>query len=111
MFSSFFPRLAADLDDEPTTLLPQTPNQPTNQLTHPNQAIDALLSDPQAGPALAAMYKDWPFFNTNLDLVDMILAKADVDIAGAGVGYVYAMLWIYTVCINYILACVCVLDR
>lgn len=28
------------------------------------------------------MYKDWPFFNTNLDLVDMILAKADVDIAG-----------------------------
>ncbi len=47
------------------------------------EAIETLLNDPKMGPELAAMYKDWPFFNTNLDLVDMILAKADVDIAGA----------------------------
>lgn len=47
------------------------------------EAIDAVLADQQAGPDLAAMYKQWPFFNTNLDLVDMILAKADVEIAGA----------------------------
>lgn len=28
------------------------------------------------------MYREWPYFNTNLDLVDMILAKAEADIAG-----------------------------
>jgi phosphoenolpyruvate carboxylase len=32
-------------------------------------------------PVLAEMYKEWPFLYTNMDLVDMILAKADVEIA------------------------------
>lgn len=35
----------------------------------------------EQGKTLKEMYKKWPYFNTNLDLVDMILAKAEVDIA------------------------------
>ena len=46
------------------------------------EAIDAVLAS-EDGATLSKMYKEWPFLYTNVDLVDMILAKADVDIAGA----------------------------
>lgn len=39
------------------------------------------LPQKEQGKTLKEMYKKWPYFNTNLDLVDMILAKAEVDIA------------------------------
>jgi phosphoenolpyruvate carboxylase len=34
-----------------------------------------------AGPELAAMYAGWPFFRATLDLIEMVLAKADGRIA------------------------------
>jgi phosphoenolpyruvate carboxylase len=42
---------------------------------------DALDSDRRE--ALIDMSRRWPFFTTTLDLVEMVLAKADVDIAAA----------------------------
>ena len=33
------------------------------------------------GAELKAMYQEWPFFQSTMDLVEMILAKADMRIA------------------------------
>jgi phosphoenolpyruvate carboxylase len=40
-----------------------------------------LASDPKGLPVLQEMYAQWPFFQTVLDNAQMILAKADMDIA------------------------------
>jgi phosphoenolpyruvate carboxylase len=39
------------------------------------------MASPEHASTLAEMYKHWPFLHTNMDLVDMILAKADKEIA------------------------------
>ncbi len=45
-------------------------------------AMDEFLkSDPAGLPKLQEMYAQWPFFKTVLDNAQMILAKADMDIA------------------------------
>jgi phosphoenolpyruvate carboxylase len=46
--------------------------------------IDEALGDALArgeGDTLRAMYRDWPFFRSTLDLIEMVLAKADAHIA------------------------------
>ncbi len=40
------------------------------------EALGAAL-DAGSGEALRALYRDWPFFRTTLELVEMVLAKAD----------------------------------
>jgi|EP00624_Nannochloropsis_granulata_P003040 phosphoenolpyruvate carboxylase len=45
------------------------------------EALEAIMASPEHAPTLVEMYKHWPFLYTNMDLVDMILAKADKDIA------------------------------
>lgn len=45
-------------------------------------ADQALIAHMQYGKSvLRDMYQHWPFFNTYIDMLEMILAKADVDIA------------------------------
>ena len=45
-------------------------------------ADQALISHMQYGkPVLRDMYQHWPFFNTYIDMLEMILAKVDIDIA------------------------------
>ncbi len=44
------------------------------------EAIEAAETD-GAGQELAAMYAGWPFFRSTLDLIEMVLAKADGRIA------------------------------
>lgn len=44
-------------------------------------AIDAVLANPEEGPLLREMYKDWASFRTTIDLVEMVLAKSESDIA------------------------------
>jgi hypothetical protein len=58
----------------------------TQERQSPFATRDATPSIPEQksdGPVLKDMYHQWPFFNTNIDLVDMILAKAESEIAGA----------------------------
>lgn len=45
------------------------------------EALEAVMASPEHASTLAEMYKHWPFLHTNMDLVDMILAKADKEIA------------------------------
>ncbi|HEY4294094.1 phosphoenolpyruvate carboxylase [Luteibacter sp.] len=45
-------------------------------------ALDAVAKDGGEQP-LVQMARDWPFFSTMLDDVEMVLAKADIDIAEA----------------------------
>jgi phosphoenolpyruvate carboxylase len=44
------------------------------------EALDAARRD-GGGDELAAMYAGWPFFRATLDLIEMVLAKADARIA------------------------------
>ena len=39
------------------------------------------LKDDGKLPMLRAMYKDWPFFRVTMDLIEMVLAKADFNVA------------------------------
>ena len=43
------------------------------------EALDKTLEDRE--PKLRQMYQDWPFFRSTLDLIEMVLAKADSAIA------------------------------
>ena len=52
-------------------------------------AIDEVLSsDPGALETLKVMYRDWPFFRTLIDNAQMILSKADMNIARLYAGLV-----------------------
>lgn len=44
-------------------------------------AIDAVLANPEEGPVLREMYNNWASFRTMIDLVEMVLAKSEADIA------------------------------
>lgn len=44
------------------------------------EALDAALADGQESE-LQAMFRDWPFFRAFLDMVEMVLAKGDPDVA------------------------------
>jgi phosphoenolpyruvate carboxylase len=44
------------------------------------EAIDQAIGE-GASEELAAMYRGWPFFHSTLDLIEMVLAKADARIA------------------------------
>lgn len=44
-------------------------------------ALSTSLADPQRRPVLDAMQRDWPFFQGMLDMLEMVLAKADVAVA------------------------------
>ena len=43
---------------------------------------DALDASDGDRPLLRAMYERWPFFRSTLDLIEMVMAKADARIAG-----------------------------
>ncbi|MCA9159833.1 MAG: phosphoenolpyruvate carboxylase, partial [Planctomycetales bacterium] len=44
-------------------------------------AMKPLLDDPQRGPLLKSMYRDWPFFRALVDNAELALAKSDMQIA------------------------------
>ncbi|WP_281271660.1 phosphoenolpyruvate carboxylase [Isoalcanivorax indicus] len=44
-------------------------------------ALNSALADPQRRQVLDAMQRDWPFFQGMLDMLEMVLAKADVAVA------------------------------
>ncbi|MCC7334206.1 MAG: phosphoenolpyruvate carboxylase [Pirellulaceae bacterium] len=44
-------------------------------------AMKPLLDDPQHGPLLKSMYRDWPFFRALVDNAELALAKSDMQIA------------------------------
>ncbi|CAN0027353.1 unnamed protein product, partial [Hapterophycus canaliculatus] len=46
-------------------------------------ALAKVASTPEGKAELRNMYEQWPFFETNIDLFEMIAAKSDVRIAGA----------------------------
>lgn len=46
------------------------------------EAIAEGCGDQNSHQIVEDMYEKWPFFQSNIDLVDMILSKADVEIAG-----------------------------
>jgi len=46
------------------------------------EAIEEGCGDEKSHQIVEDMYEKWPFFKSNIDLVDMILSKADVQIAG-----------------------------
>ncbi|CAM9791208.1 unnamed protein product, partial [Discosporangium mesarthrocarpum] len=43
--------------------------------------IDSIMATSGGGEKLREMYQKWPFFTTNIDLFEMVLAKSDTDIA------------------------------
>ena len=43
--------------------------------------MDASQNNPAALPILQRMYRDWPFFHALIDNAQMILSKADMNIA------------------------------
>eukprot|EP00815_Leptocylindrus_aporus_P000387 CAMPEP_0116071930 /NCGR_PEP_ID=MMETSP0322-20121206/14135_1 /TAXON_ID=163516 /ORGANISM="Leptocylindrus danicus var. apora, Strain B651" /LENGTH=973 /DNA_ID=CAMNT_0003560497 /DNA_START=352 /DNA_END=3269 /DNA_ORIENTATION=+ len=45
------------------------------------QAIDELLSSEEYAEDLRKMYKEWDSFRTTIDLVEMVLAKSEPDVA------------------------------
>jgi phosphoenolpyruvate carboxylase len=44
-----------------------------------DSALDEAVTDQL--PLLHGMYRDWPFFRANIDMLEMVLAKSDPDIA------------------------------
>lgn len=46
------------------------------------EALGAML-EREGSDQLQAMYKEWPFFQSTVDLIEMALAKADMQIAAA----------------------------
>ena len=44
-------------------------------------ALREALDDPQRAPVLRTMARDWPFLRATLAMVEMVLAKAEADIA------------------------------
>lgn len=44
-------------------------------------ALTTLLSNEEDAPILREMYRSWPSFRTTIDLVEMVLAKSEPEIA------------------------------
>lgn len=60
------------------TLSPSSPPLQTRLILPSWLGIDTALSRAIAegyGPTLSAMYREWPFFSSTVDLIEMILAK------------------------------------
>ena len=45
-----------------------------------DEALGSAIKQGQL-PLLRSMYSDWPFFNVYIDMLEMVLAKSDLDIA------------------------------
>jgi phosphoenolpyruvate carboxylase len=43
--------------------------------------VEAALQDERSRAAAARLYREWPFFRSTVDLIEMVLAKADARIA------------------------------